>query len=172
MKCECGATQSKAWYKLGTQCSKCYIRDYQRLNRLHLNAYKLQWTKENKEAFLKAQKKYMTSESGKNKLTIRTQLIENKEKAKLRAKKYAQEKRVEYRKTQRLCQAIRRGKLRSQVLTNQFRNELKKIYDSCPVGFEVDHIVPVQGKNVSGLHVPWNLQYLSRAENLAKSNKF
>lgn len=50
--------------------------------------------------------------------------------------------------------------------------KIKEIYNNCPKGMAVDHIVPLQGKKVSGLHVHNNLQYLTPAENSAKYNKF
>ena len=38
--------------------------------------------------------------------------------------------------------------------------------------WHVDHVIPLQGKNVSGLHVPINLQVIPGVDNDVKSNRF
>jgi hypothetical protein len=49
---------------------------------------------------------------------------------------------------------------------------IEQFYINCPKGYEVDHIIPLQGKNISGLHILENLQYLTESENCSKGNKF
>ena len=51
------------------------------------------------------------------------------------------------------------------------RDEYNELYpDEAP--FHVDHVIPLQGATVCGLHVHTNMQVITRRENVKKSNKF
>ena len=49
---------------------------------------------------------------------------------------------------------------------------IRAFYEACPDGYEVDHVHPLCGKLVSGLHVLANLQYLSKEANRLKGSRF
>jgi len=64
-------------------------------------------------------------------------------------------------------------------LTEEHKLQIVAVYEESArltletgIQHHVDHIVPIRGKNVSGLHVPWNLQILTAEENYKKLNKF
>jgi len=74
----------------------------------------------------------------------------------------------------------RAGKIKAtpRWLSKEDREQIRRIYDvrqkvSKRTGVEhhVDHIVPLKGENICGLHVPWNLAIIPAKMNLSKGNK-
>ncbi len=91
---------------------------------------------------------------------------------------HARAKRRKYREDNLAVYAANTAKYRAAKLqrtpswlTEEHWDQINSIYENCPPGYHVDHIVPLQGENVCGLHIPLNLRIIPAEDNLSKSNK-
>ena len=101
--------------------------------------------------------------------------------------KHMEQQRARSRNRSKSWRAANPGKARAMFLKRRFYQEqrtplwvdldkINQIYLACPEEMHVDHIVPlrgitIEGYKVSGLHVPWNLQYLRASENCCKGSR-
>lgn len=67
---------------------------------------------------------------------------------------------------------ICRDDLAAMVWIDSIYNEARALTKQTGIQYSVDHIVPLRGENVCGLHVPWNLQIMTKSENCSKGNRW
>jgi hypothetical protein len=129
-------------------CKKC-IKDqsaaYYSSNKEHYSEHRKEYYLNNKEEYRKRDKKWVSNNKGKVTAKVRQR---------------------ELNKSKRTPFWADSQKIQSYYSVCSFFNEVNGY-----TKYHVDHIIPLHGKNVSGLHVHTNLQIIPAKENLSKGNK-
>jgi len=155
--------RENAYRNVCKDCHRQYVRDYYHNNKESRSAYNKSWRENNQDKVKSKSKTYYQD----NKDSILS---------------YARDWRYGNKDKMTSYGATRRSsKLQAcpSWLSDFQKAEIESIYNlakDCSIVsgqiYHVDHIVPLRGKSVCGLHVPWNLQVLPSDINLSKNNSY
>ena len=172
-------SEGKAKYFTGRPCKNGHIAE-RRVNGgccviCEAEKYK-RWSASNPEKVKESSRKNYLSNADKHRAYAAEYRKKNPEKAKAATEKSRRENRSLYTRLQ-----IERQKKVKQAspdwLSKDDINWMNAIYkaskdikDENGVDTSVDHIIPIKGRDVCGLHVPWNLRVTTRSYNSQKLN--
>lgn len=169
--------RNKAWILAHPERSKEYYREWRDANRDKLSYYGKHWYWNNRERALAEDKAARDANIEKFLARERASYVRNAASRKLKEQRWYKNN------PDKICaQAAKRRAAKLQRtpswLTKEHFEEIDAFYKQAEIlrkltgeDWHVDHKVPLRGKKVSGLHVPWNLQLLPANENLRKTNK-
>lgn len=175
----------KEWARLDYLKRKEYIdtkcKEYYGNHREELLDYQKEYANLHKEKISLRTKKYQKKHKEEIKVKKHKYYLENKIELDTKNRQWAidnserkKEADTQWRKDHpnRVKENNLRGKIKRKSRIVKFgQRGIKTFYRKKNSGMEIDHIIPLQGELVSGLHVRWNLQYLTPKENSKKSNK-
>jgi len=143
-------------------CKSCYDKTRKERNK--------EWARNNRPRLRESERRYKLNHPDKHLEKDRRYRERHREQVREYMRNYCNENREHIRALKRAYET-RLKQATPPWLTPEQKHEMYLIYKNRPEGHHVDHRYPLNGKDICGLHVPWNLQYLPAAENLRKSNK-
>jgi len=166
---------------------KQYLKEWREKNREKRNNYLAKWRANNRDKINAINKKWR--DQNREQINARAKVESKKRAESGYYKKWREGNREKYRKYHRdyyhnhnrkaqVLAATRKRQIQKLAatpswLTKNHIKDIEQIYiQASESGLTVDHIVPLQGEKVCGLHVPWNLQLLSHSDNSRKGNRF
>jgi hypothetical protein len=169
------------------EARKAYQKAYAESRREELNAYRRAWKAENKDKMAVYDKKYKEKKGEAFVVEQRARVAKwrerNLEAVRAANKEQAAKKRAKNPEDV-INAAVARRKAAKLKRTPKWITKFDKLKIQCVYSiaamltrvnkepWHVDHIIPLQGDLVSGLHVPSNLQVMRGVENVRKHKKF
>ena len=134
-----------------------YQRAWRAANPEKRKQYKASYADRNPQAAAEYSRRYREEKPDKVKRAYKKWCAENQGRVNyLRAKRRAAERQAE-----------------PPWLSAEQKEEMAALYVRArEEGLQVDHVIPLTHKRVCGLHVPWNLQLLTKSENCRKHNSW
>lgn len=149
-----------------TRCKKC------------VNTQNAEYSNNNKELIRKQNSLYYKKNKQALDDRVSTWIKDNPDKRRIIRRKSRKKNSANINERLAYRRAMKR-KATPSWLTEEDRDKIKLMYKETKrltlltgISFHVDHIIPLKGELVSGLHVPNNLQILPYYENSSKRNKF
>lgn len=156
---------------------KAYRKLYREVNYERDKAYRKQYKLENKERITRSNKQYREINRERVRASQRSYKERNYDKVLKSSRDYRERNKPRYAKYRSDRRGVEARATPSWLTQEQHKlmelmwglRELKSFLTG--VEYEVDHIVPLNGGTVCGLHVPWNLQILPKTENRKKQHR-
>lgn len=156
----------KEWKKDNAEQIAEVLKIYRKVHADEILIKTREWRKENKDILNEKKRIYIAENKEKKRQWDLNYYLIHKEELDAKKKEYLKDH-PEVQKRANLKAKTNRG-LR---VVSWGQEGMREFYRNMPDDMTEDHIIPLQGDFVSGLHVRWNLQYLPLIDNIKKNNK-